>query len=139
MEKQKVIKKMPLLLLTIPLYLASPLASASDYGCEALLCFSGGKGLSECQPTVKRVLKDLSKGKGFPHCSFVNANGGAAGSGDGIVSTNVYRERWSSGVCRDGVTSPFRKNKKWYCNTIEVNIKPQYAADKAHQKQFYNY
>lgn len=139
MENHKFTKKMPLLALSIPLFFASSMSFASDYGCEALLCFAGGKGLSECQPTVKRVLKDLSKGKGFPHCSLVNASGGNAGE-QNYVKAGVYRERWSNGkVCRDGQTMPFRSNKKWYCNTIQIDVKPEYASDKAHQTQYYNY
>lgn len=81
-------------------------AIASDYGCEALLCFAGGKNVSECQPTIKRVLKDLAKGKGFPHCSMVSgsSSGGVSGSSEDFVNVRLYNERWRSGVCRDGQT-----------------------------------
>lgn len=114
-------------------------AIASDFGCEALLCFAGGKNVSECKPTIKKVIKDMSRGKSFPHCDLVNSSGQKTGDTNSIIKVSQYRERWGSGVCRDGETSPYRKNKKWYCNTIEINVKPENAADKAHQQQFYNW
>lgn len=136
---KKIKNKSSLFLLSLPLLCASSFSYADNYGCEALLCFAGGKGVSECQPTIKRVLKDLAKGKGFPHCSFVSANGGAAGSGDDLVSVSRYTERWNNRVCRDGETRPVRTIGGYYCKTIEINIKPSYAADEAHQKQYFNY
>ena len=127
------------LLLAAPLLLASPLALADNYGCEALLCFAGGKGVSECQPTIKRVLKDLSKGKGFPHCSFVNGDG-SSGSGDDFVSTRLFTEQSNKPICRDGVTKGRRSfGRSYTCKTIEIKIKPEYAADKAYQTQYFNY
>lgn len=118
---------------------AATSAIASDFGCQALLCFAGGKNVSECKPTIKKVIKDMSRGKSFPHCSLVNSSGQETGGTGDIIQVSQYRERWGSGVCRDGETRPYRKNKKWYCNTIEFNVKPQYAADKSHQQQFYNW
>lgn len=119
-------------------FLAMPVvASASDYGCEALLCFAGGKNVSECQPTIKRVLKDLAKGKGFPHCTFVGSNGQEESASG--VSVNRYTERWNNKVCRDGQTRSTRTIGGYYCKTIEINIDPQYAADKEHQRQYFNY
>jgi len=52
---------------------ASQQANASNYGCAALLCFAAPMNpmsISECVPTVKRVFRDLFKGRGFPHCSM---------------------------------------------------------------------
>lgn len=114
-------------------------AIASNYGCEALLCFAGGKNVSECQPTIKKVLKDLAKGKGFPHCSMVGSSGSAGGSSSDLVSVRQYTERSRSSICRDGETRAIRTIGGYYCKTIEINIKPDYAADVSHQKQYFNW
>lgn len=117
-------------------------AFASDYGCEALLCFAGGKNVSECQPTIKRVLKDLSKGKGFPHCSLVGG-GGQSSNGQSItdaVTVSRYTEKQKSPICKDGETRGRRIfGGSYYCPTIEINISPAYAVDEKHQKQIFNY
>lgn len=113
------------------------IASASDFGCQALLCFAGGKNVSECQPTIKKVLKDLAKGKSFPSCTFVGANG-SEGSASG-VSVKRYTERWNNRVCRDGQTRATRSFMGYTCKTIEINIDPSVAADQEHQKQYFNY
>ena len=42
-------------------------------------------------------------------------------------------------ICRDGETKAIRTIVGYYCKTIEINIKPEYAADQSHVKQFYNY
>lgn len=127
--------KKKILLLGISSLLALPVvASADDFGCEALLCFAGGKGVAECQPTIRKVLRDLSKGKSFPHCNFVGGNDSSSG-----VDVKQYVENWRGKTCRDGVTKPYHINRTSYCKTIEINIDPQYAADPNHQKQFYNY
>lgn len=46
-------------------------ANAAD-GCKFLLCMGAVNpmGISECAPTVKEVLEDLSRGKGLPTCSL---------------------------------------------------------------------
>jgi len=123
----------------LALGLASP-AFASDFGCQALLCFAGGKNVSECQPTIKRVLKDLAKGKGFPHCSLV---GGQSSSGQSItdaVKVSRYTEKQKSPICKDGETRGRRIiGSSYYCPTIEINISPEYAVDEKHQKQIFNY
>lgn len=115
-------------------------ASASDFGCQALLCFAGGKNVSECQPTIKKVLKDLAKGKGFPHCTFVGS-GGSAGSSDNVVTTRMFTEVWNRPICRDGQTRAKRMafGNGYACKTIEINVDPKYAADQIHQRQYFNY
>lgn len=131
------IKKFNLALaIALPVLAFSSTAKADNYGCEALLCFAGGKGLSECQPTIKRVLKDLSKGKGFPHCSFVKSDGSTEND---AISTRMYTERSNRPICRDGATRATRIFNSYYCKTIEINVKPEYAADEAHKKQYFNY
>ena len=135
--------KIPLLLLSVPLLLTSPAVLASDFGCEALLCFAGGKGLSECKPTIRKVIKDMAKGKGFPHCSFVNSSGGVAGSGDDYISVNRYNQTvpFNQKYCQDGETRPIKlvMTRSAYCKTIQINVKPEYATDKEHETQYFNY
>lgn len=67
----------PMLISASLSYAANGLSSKDEHGCKAIMCFSGGMGLSECQSTIKKVYKDLAKGKSFPHCSFIG------GSNDG--------------------------------------------------------
>lgn len=113
-------------------------AKADDFGCEALLCFAGGKNVSECQPTIKKVLKDLAKGKPFPVCNFIDSNGESTSSND-FVNVGTYNQEWGDTKCQDGISNPFRSKKRYYCRTIEINVNPDYASDKDHQKQLYNY
>lgn len=130
-------------LLSSPLVIASGSALASDFGCEALLCFAGGKNVSECQPTIKKVLKDLAKGKSFPHCSFVSSPNLSGGSSSGVqdaISVKHYNSVSRNRTCPDGVTRAKSLGFGAYsCPTIEINIKPEFASDKEHQKQIYNY
>lgn len=52
---------------------AAAAASAAD-GCKFLLCMGAANpmGISECAPTVKEVLHDLSRGKSLPKCKLEN-------------------------------------------------------------------
>lgn len=114
-------------------------AKADDFGCEALLCFAGGKGVSECQPTIRKVIRDMAKGQGFPVCNFIGSSG-SSDSNNNIVSARRYTENWNSRICRDGETRATSIRKGSYrCKTIEINIAPEYSADPAHQKQYFNY
>ena len=113
-------------------------ASASDYGCEALLCFAGGKNVSECKSTIKRVIKDLAKGKSFPHCSFSGPSGNS-GSSENLVSTRLFTERWYSPICRDGETRAARSIAGYQCKTIEIKVDPSIASDQSDQTQYFNY
>lgn len=122
-----------------PFLIMPTVASASDFGCEALLCFAGGKNVSECQNTIKKVIKDMAKGKSFPHCSFVGASSSI--NQNSAVGTRTYNEVSPRPVCRDGQTRGTRMGigGMYTCRTIEINIDPQYAVDKEHQQQFFNY
>ncbi|WP_151745297.1 hypothetical protein [Acinetobacter calcoaceticus] len=97
----------------IPLLTMPAVASASDYGCEALLCFAGGKNVSECQPTIKKVLKDLSRGKSFPSCAM---------QGDSSNPINVVVHK-----------------KRGKVRSVEMYIDPAYASDKEHQYQRFTF
>lgn len=112
-------------------------AQASDFGCQALLCFAGGKNVTECAPTIKKVLKDMAKGKAFPHCAM---SGGSNAAGDN-VTTRTFSELSSKPICRDGQTRGKRVGfgHTYSCRTIEININPQYAIDANHKQQYFNY
>ncbi|MFL1616232.1 hypothetical protein GHT89_16680 [Acinetobacter baumannii] len=95
--------------------LATSAAFADDYGCQALLCFAGGKNVSECQPTINKVLRDLARGKSFPHCQMAGANGA---SNENPIRVEKYVKR-----------------KK--LRHVDIYIDPNYAADQEHQHQRY--
>ncbi|WEV50248.1 hypothetical protein OZX61_12680 (plasmid) [Acinetobacter sp. ESL0695] len=118
-------------------------AVASDFGCQALLCFAGGKGVAECQSTIRKVLRDLAKGKGFPICTFDGPRK-TIQSSENLVSTRLYRKPWGTrNVCPDGQTMPKRWShyslKNYYCPTIEIKLDPSIVADKSYLIQEYNY
>ncbi len=85
----------------------------------------------------------MAKGKGFPHCSFVNSSGGVAGSGDDYISVNRYNQTvpFNQKYCQDGETRPIKlvMARSAYCKTIQINVKPEYATDKEHETQYFNY
>lgn len=102
---------------------ATSASFADDFGCKAVMCFAGGKGLAECQDTIKEVKKRLAKGKGFPHCTFVNDDGSSSPS---IVSqSNVWTRKLGkrNNVCPDGTKTSWYKDKNFRCNAISVTFK----------------
>lgn len=99
----------------------STVAKADDFGCKAVLCFAGGKGLSECASTISEVKKRLAKGKGFPHCSFVSESGA---NQELVNQSGVFTRRVKAGqTCPDG--SPSRKGSFGIatCKAITVTFK----------------
>jgi hypothetical protein len=102
------------LFLVFPIVAFSSAVKADDYGCKALLCFAGGKNVSECQPTINQVLKDLKKGKSFPHCEMVSSNG---------TSQNA--------------TPKVTVRKSFIGTTIKIEVPKQFAVDQSHQVQTY--
>ena len=140
---KKIIGSMALL---VALPLVSSSALADDFGCQALLCFAGGKNVSECQPTIKKVIRDMSKGKPFPHCQMVGSSSFGSSNGSNtpketkdMITVKHYTQRQKNRICQDGVTVGTRTFVGYSCKTIEINVKPEYAADKSHVQQFYNY
>lgn len=140
---KKIIGSMALL---VALPLVSSSALADDFGCQALLCFAGGKNVSECQPTVKKVIRDMSKGKPFPHCKMTGSSSFGSSNGSNtpketkdMITVKHYTQRQKNRICQDGVTVGTRTFVGYSCKTIEINVKPEYAADKSHVQQFYNY
>jgi hypothetical protein len=69
-------------------------ASASDHGCQVLLCMANPTGwanIGECVPPMKKLFKDLAKGRAFPTCTFKNADGMDTGT-----SSQHYAQNQSS-------------------------------------------
>lgn len=69
------------LLLGAGLLFSSPGANASDYGCRVLLCLANPKGptaVSECEPPIRQLFRDLAKGKPFPRCDFSGPGGSSS-------------------------------------------------------------
>lgn len=57
-----------LLTVAVPTY-------ASEHGCTVLLCLAGNwKSIGECQGPVKKLFKDLAKGRAFPTCDMSDGN-----------------------------------------------------------------
>lgn len=92
-----------------------------NYGCRAMLCFAGGLGESECQDTIKKVRKDLAKGRGFPHCSFVEDNGKKT---DLVQQSHKWTRNLgrNNNICPDGTQTGWWK-KGFKCNAITVTFK----------------
>lgn len=113
--------KFKILLASSLLTITASQAYASDLGCKAVLCFAGGKGLSECASTISEVKKRLAKGKSFPSCSFVNDNGQ---TNNLVKQTGVFtRPIGKTNVCPDGTKTSWYKNGSFRCSAIIVTFK----------------
>lgn len=58
--------------------LAGPTATASDWGCECVLCMSNPGGATqykECEPPIEKLKKHLSHGGKFPGCKEAQGYG----------------------------------------------------------------
>lgn len=53
------------------LAIAAPAANAVD-GCLVLLCLAAPswRAIPQCVPPIRQVLRDLARGRGFPHCAM---------------------------------------------------------------------
>ena len=89
-------------------------AQASEDGCKALLCFAGGRNVDECQSTINSVLRDLAKGKPFPHCQL------AGGTNENPISVQTRKKRGK-------------------VKSVTINISEKYASNPADRKQTYNF
>ena len=76
---------------------APAFAKADNWACEVVLCLSNPKGataVAECVPPIKKLWKQLAKGKGFPYCDM---------SGGGSTPGNSVSNQWASGYnCPSG-------------------------------------
>lgn len=127
-----------------------PLGKASaggggSYGCKALLCFAGGMHVAECRSTIRKVLRDMWKGRGFPTCIGYNGRVNAGISRIAFKKSESYQINGAV-YCPDKKTFAtrvsFRRNEDdedivYACDKVEINIPKDIAADKQHQKQIY--
>ena len=88
-------------------------AQASTDGCKALLCFAGGRNVSECQSTINSVLRDLARGKSFPSCKM-------EGNEENPIKVQT-RKKWGK------------------VKSVTINISEKYAPNPADRKQTYNF
>lgn len=73
-------KKLIFILLSSGVFFAS-LARADDWGCEVLLCLSNPAGptaVTQCVPPIKKLWRELAKGRAFPTCMMNNSNSSSA-------------------------------------------------------------
>ncbi|EJE4644428.1 hypothetical protein BKG02_004781 [Vibrio parahaemolyticus] len=57
--------------------------SVASWGCEVLLCLSDPRGPTtegECKPPIKKLWRELAKGKGFPSCAMAGNSDNGTGS-----------------------------------------------------------
>jgi uncharacterized membrane protein YgcG len=53
--------------------LAKPAPARADTACTVMLCLAGNwRQISACQAPVRRVLRDLARGRAFPICAFAS-------------------------------------------------------------------
>jgi hypothetical protein len=81
-------------------------AQASDHGCQVLLCMANPGGWSkigECAPPMKKLFKDLAKGKAFPTCTFENGSGQDTGTSNQHYAKNQTASRY---FCPSGYLIP---------------------------------
>lgn len=67
------------------------LSSSDQHGCKAYLCFAGGMAVSECQSTIRKVKRDLIRGRAFPTCSAISNPDGSVGGQNG--SPRIWSEK----------------------------------------------
>lgn len=84
------VRKNSLIGLSIAASLFGPTtATASDWGCEVLLCLSDPRGPTTenaCVPPISKLWKHLAKGRAFPTCDLA----GDSSSGTGSFARQVY-------------------------------------------------
>ena len=67
-------------------------------GCELLLCMAGNwQNISQCTPTVRRALRDVARGRGWPTCSM----GGNSASGNQYVAPEQCPEQYITNAGTD--------------------------------------
>ncbi|OPH37638.1 hypothetical protein, partial [Moraxella equi] len=69
----------------------SQLTKKDQYGCSAYLCFAGGFAYPECQQVIRKVTRDLIRGKSFPTCSALSNSDGSVGGQNG--SPRIFTQK----------------------------------------------
>lgn len=86
-------------------------AQASDHGCQVLLCLANPAGpmkLGECVPPIKKLFKDLAKGKVFPSCNFSSGAGQDIGASKQHFASNKAAH---AGFCHPDYLAKVGKKK----------------------------
>lgn len=68
-------------------------AHADDYGCTVLLCLANPAGpmaVAECVSPIKKLYRDLMKGKAFPKCELANAPDSSGGKSWAETGRSYY-------------------------------------------------
>lgn len=94
--KQFSLRKNTLLLVLTAFVTTSYVASAhaSEYGCTVLLCLANPKGpmkASGCKKPIKKLFKDLARGKSFPSCDLSSGPQGSAQPNPSWAESGVNR------------------------------------------------
>lgn len=65
--------------LTLALALFAPSVALAVDGCLVLLCFAAPswRSVPQCVPPIRQVMRDLSRGKGFPSCAMAGTGNSA--------------------------------------------------------------
>lgn len=69
---------MAIYVIALVIVLSASAISASDWGCECILCMSNPGGATqykECRPPISKLERHLSKGGSFPSCEGAESNG----------------------------------------------------------------
>jgi hypothetical protein len=93
----------------------SIVAQASDHGCQVLLCLANPGGptkVAECVPPIKKLLKDLAKGKAFPSCKFSDSSGQETGTSSQHFAVNKSA---SKRFCHPDYLVPAEDRRDAYC------------------------
>lgn len=70
----------------IPTQHTNNLSDDDTHACEVAMCMANPDGptaVAECIPPIRKLERDLARGKAFPRCPFVNSGGGGDGGGGG--------------------------------------------------------
>lgn len=76
MQGRRIARLLSLVTLVVP-----TIGFASDFGCKVLLCLADPRGPtteSECKPPIRKLFRDLARGKPFPKCDMASGPNGTS-------------------------------------------------------------
>jgi hypothetical protein len=98
-RKEQFVRRFHFILISaISALVVLPTAHASDHGCTVLMCLSNPAGptaVTECVPPIKKLWRDLSKGRAFPSCDEAD---GADGKRSFVRQVRTHYAECSSGL-----------------------------------------
>jgi hypothetical protein len=92
--------KLMVFMLGSVLMMSGGLARADDFGCTVLLCLANPAGpmaVSECVSPIKKLYRNLARGKAFPSCDMASASDAPAGKSWAQHGVSYY-DRCPSGT-----------------------------------------